>query len=699
MFELALIKKYLHPRFKQLSVSIISLVSVLVITLVVWLVLVFLSVVNGMEKNWTEKLIALSAPLQIMPTENYYQSDYYQLDSISHEANYSFKTIEEKMVTQPSYDPLIDEEPSNVWVPSSGTDLVREVFNSITSLNSKTLFPVQANDFQLSIANARFKLLRSFNDCNLGHGADSQSFLTQIAYLSSFEPSNKRLQKTLLKLSPQDLSNIFSLLGSSAQNIQEDQPDKDPVLSGSIFRKRLDNFFKHIDITHLKTGPQGYFFSRDFLAHSGSIKALLVDGNTLIIPQTVASLNEFKQRCIQQNVDAKIVQINLSKDLVSFNKNSFDLKQFHLKLPGEAQLNAKLITSSLKRAVVPNQVKFLLKSDMQGTPFSKEVFFNNLEIGKAKPTQSFDEFPKDLPLWAYTVKQDRGPNLILPEDYEVGDGVLLPKSFRENGVLCGDRGYLSYQCQTTSSMQEMRIPIFVSGFFDPGLIPNSGRVILAPKKIISTINAAISVKDSLIGNGINVWFDNPKQADHVKAYLEKEFQERHINPFWEIKTYKEYEYSKDFIEQLSSDKVLFTLIAVIIITVACTNIISMLILLVSDKKKEIGILQAMGASRKSIALIFGGCGLAIGLISSLIGTGLAYLTLKNLNSIISLLNRIQGRQLFNPAFFGDSLPSNLNFDAFLFALGATTILSIISGLIPAIKAMRLNPTEILKSEQ
>lgn len=699
MFELALIKKYLHPRFKQLSVSIISLVSVLVITLVVWLVLVFLSVVNGMEKNWTEKLIALSAPLQITPTENYYQSDYYQLDALSHEANYSYKTIEEKMIAEPSYDPFIDEEPSSLWFPSQGKDLVREVFNSIAKLNKKSLQTLYANDYQISIANARFRLLRSANDCNLGIGADSQSFLTQIAYLSSFEPQNTKLQKTILPLSTKDISNIFSLLGSSSQNIQQDNPEKDSILSSAIFRKRLDHFFRYAQILQLKTSPEGYYFNRDFLARSGQIKALLVDQKTLIIPQTLSSLQEFKQRCIEQNVRAEIVKINLDKDQVVIENQTVPLANFHLKLPCNALLDAELVKSSLKHAIVPYHVKFFIRTKVQGTAFSNEVFFKDLEIAKADLKVQFDSILNEPPFWSYLAMQNKKLNLILPTDYEIGEGVLLPKTFRENGVLCGDRGYLSYQTQTTSSLQEMRIPISVAGFYDPGLIPNSGRVILAPKKIIATINSGISVKDSLIGNGINVWFDQIGQADQIKTFLEKEFHERHISPFWQIKTYKEYEYSKDFIEQLSSDKVLFTLIAVIIITVACTNIISMLILLVSDKKKEIGILQAMGASRKSIALIFGGCGLIIGLISSVIGTALASITLKNLNGIIHFLNKIQGRQLLNPAFFGDTLPSSLNLEAFIFVLMATTLLSIISGLVPAIKAMRINPTDILKTEQ
>ncbi|MCP5507549.1 MAG: ABC transporter permease, partial [Chlamydiales bacterium] len=83
MFELSVALKYLTPRWKQLSVSIISLISILVISLVVWLIVVFFSVAYGLEKGWTHKLIAMTAPVRITPTEDYYHSYYYQIDSIS----------------------------------------------------------------------------------------------------------------------------------------------------------------------------------------------------------------------------------------------------------------------------------------------------------------------------------------------------------------------------------------------------------------------------------------------------------------------------------------------------------------------------------------------------------------------------------------------------------------------------------------
>ncbi len=694
MFEFSLIKKYLYPRYKQLSVSIISMLSILVVTVVVWLVLVFLSVINGMEKNWTEKLIALSAPMQIMPTDQYYQSDYYQQDSISHQANYSYKTIEEKMYESPSYDPFTDEEPESMWMPTNGKDLVKEAFDAISTLNNHSPYAVSANDFQVSVANARFRLLRSVNNCNLGLAANSQSFLTQIAYLASFDPHNTRLQKTLLPMSDQDLTNVLSLLSSSAQNIQQDQPECDSTLSGPIFRKRIDDFFKHADISHLKTGFEGYPFHRSFLASKGKIKAILRGNNTLIVPKNASDLNELKDPSLGQ----KIVTIYLETDQVALGKKMLPLDQFRLELPPNTSLQATLLKSSLKHAQTPSQLKFLIQQDIQNTPFSKEVFFNHLEIGQVEAKTKLTSVDNAPPFWAYQIDDGKNPRLILPTDYEVGEGVLLPKAYRESGVLCGDRGYLSYQCQTTSSIQEMRIPVFVAGFYDPGLIPNSGKVILAPKKIIATINAGISIKDSQIGNGINVWFDSIKHADTVKEFLVQEFKKRGIESFWNIKTYKEYEYAKDFIEQLASDKTLFSLIAILIIMVACTNVISMLILLVNDKKKEIGILQAMGASKKSIALIFGGCGLTIGLLSGFIGTTAAYFTLKNIKPLMNLLNKLQGHEMFNPAFFGESLPSTLNGDAFLFVIITTSILSLLSGLIPAVKAMRMNPAQILKSE-
>src|SRR6187397_1595897 len=108
MFELSVAWKYLRPRWQQLSVSIISMISIAVISLVVWLVVVFFSVTHGLEKSWIQKLIALTAPIRITPTEEYYRSYYYQIDA----SGYASKSIGEKLKAPEAdpYDPETDGE-------------------------------------------------------------------------------------------------------------------------------------------------------------------------------------------------------------------------------------------------------------------------------------------------------------------------------------------------------------------------------------------------------------------------------------------------------------------------------------------------------------------------------------------------------------------------------------------------------------
>src|SRR5262245_16614223 len=142
MFELSVACKYLIPRRRQLSVSIISLISVLVIALVVWLIVVFFSVTDGLEKSWVNKLTALTAPVRITPTETYYNSYYYLVDSISEASNYSSKTIGEKRLAMASnpYQPEIDEEIPSFWhYPDRNSDgelkdLVKLVFTSLDKI-------------------------------------------------------------------------------------------------------------------------------------------------------------------------------------------------------------------------------------------------------------------------------------------------------------------------------------------------------------------------------------------------------------------------------------------------------------------------------------------------------------------------------------------------------------------------------------
>lgn len=305
-------------------------------------------------------------------------------------------------------------------------------------------------------------------------------------------------------------------------------------------------------------------------------------------------------------------------------------------------------------------------------------------------------------LLSYPEKNPKFPSLILESSPLTTSEipVLLPKNYKDSGIRVGDTGSLSYAAATALSSQEQRIAITVSGFYDPGLVSIGNKCIIVPPEVTRTIHVSNQTfsPDGTPTNGIFVWFDDLASAGKVKTDIAKRFEKAGISQYWKIDTYRDFEFSKDLMLQFQSDRTLFLLIAAIILLVACCNIISLLVLLVNDKKKEIAILQSMGASFSSIASIFGICGIAMGALSCLIGGSLAILTLKHLDSVVSLLSTLQGHNAFNPAFFGQTLPNQLSYEAVLFVLIATPILSLAAGLIPAIKASRIRPSSVLRSE-
>jgi lipoprotein-releasing system permease protein len=199
-------------------------------------------------------------------------------------------------------------------------------------------------------------------------------------------------------------------------------------------------------------------------------------------------------------------------------------------------------------------------------------------------------------------------------------------------------------------------------------------------------------------SGIQVWFDDLKQTKAITSQLTTLFKEKGIDRYFNITSFYEYDFAKDLIQQFRSDKYLFTLIGIIILIVACSNIISFLVLMVNDKKKEIGILQSMGASSTSIAGIFALCGITLGILGSVLGSIAAFFTMQHIDSLVGLLSFLQGHDALHESFYGNSLPTTLSSQAVLFVAISTPILSVFAGLVPAIKACRLKPAETLRSQ-
>ncbi|MBM3207218.1 MAG: FtsX-like permease family protein [Chlamydiae bacterium] len=708
MYEISVALKYLLPKRKQLSVTLIALMSVGVISLVVWLTLIFLSVTSGMEKNWLKKLTDLNAPLKITPTQAYYSSYYYNIDSICFSSNYQTKTIREKAQSEftDPYDPEFDEEPPQHWNAKdlnpdlSMKDPVKIVYGILDELKiKKTIKSFQ--DFEMSGGLLKLQLLRSSSPCFTIRGLETVNFLSQVSYITSFPENNPFLHESILPPSKRDIENLLYLSTKNLEGTQADVAPKIKLSNPNEFSQKLNKTLAHAGIETLNSTSSLWRIPIELMTEKQQFNAFGYFQDGKLVQVLISEKNIKGKKTSYDIVEGKIKKINENIIFETGRQHHILQNSTPVVTPDPVELTTDFLdldssqTSSVSDMRIHGEIK-IQNQKIQGL-----IPWNNLSISTLSPTTTFTHKPTSSPLWAYSVSGSHDNSQMHLPDYNHNDyPILLPKNFQDSGVLLGDKGYISYNSSTVSSMQEMRLSVHVAGFYDPGIMSIGNKCIIVPNEVTKAINSTTSSHffDKIATNGIQIWLSDLKDVDSLKQSLESDLVKNQINEYWQISSYKDYDFAKDLLQQFQSDKYLFTLMAIIIITVACCNIISLLVLLVNDKKKEIGILLSMGASSKSIALIFSFCGVIMGTIGCIFGCVMAHLTLRNIDSIVSILSKIQGHQAFNPNFYGTHLPNELSPEALFFVAIATPILALSAGLIPAIKACLLKPASILRSE-
>ena len=135
---------------------------------------------------------------------------------------------------------------------------------------------------------------------------------------------------------------------------------------------------------------------------------------------------------------------------------------------------------------------------------------------------------------------------------------------------------------------------------------------------------------------------------------------------------------------------------VLVIGVACFNIISTLIMAVKDKQGDIAIMRTLGANNRFIKQIFLWYGLISGMKGAVIGLILGVLLAINLTAIIKSLEQFFGVKLLSDGiYFIDFLPSELHWQDIVYVLLATLVLSLCASLYPASRAAKLSPAQVL----
>ena len=244
------------------------------------------------------------------------------------------------------------------------------------------------------------------------------------------------------------------------------------------------------------------------------------------------------------------------------------------------------------------------------------------------------------------------------------------------------------QGQITPAGMMPRLKQFqVVGIFEVGMSPYD--------EALAFINMADAQKLYQMGNsvsGISARLKDLDLAPRIAIELESQ-----LPPNTDVSDWTRQH--TNYFRAVQIEKKMMRIILSLIVLVAAFNIVSTLVMAVTDKQSDIAILRTLGASPASIMKIFIVQGALIGLLGSLLGVVGGVLLAINIDTVVPFIENVLGMHILSKdIYFISELPSDLHSSDVFTVAAFSFAISLLATLYPSWRASKIQPAEALRHE-
>ena len=248
--------------------------------------------------------------------------------------------------------------------------------------------------------------------------------------------------------------------------------------------------------------------------------------------------------------------------------------------------------------------------------------------------------------------------------------------------------YTHFKSNNSTKLFPFKQRFIITGIFDAGIYEyNNAYTFISLRGLLRNLEA--NNKRHINFDAVRIKLDDP-----LKSYSFVNIFNKNQNNFYA----QDWSYTHQALFfAINNEKRVMFIILMLIVAIAAFNIVSSLLMLVTNKEKEISVLLTLGAKQRDIIFIFLIQGLILGLIGIIFGVLLGIILSNNIDGIILFIENLFNINLMPAEIYHlNEIPSIIDYTNILFIVIYTFILTMISAIYPALKASSINPASIFR---